>query len=109
MDTWTPPTTPAPADGPLVDTFGRIADAHAANPFILVSGGPRFEGAMIATAAQGDRGRFFYVLRASKLLSSSSSKSGSAATNSNSPSAGTAIPTWRLVSTTTKAGRLASD
>ena len=26
MDTWTPPTTPAPADGPLVDTFGRVAD-----------------------------------------------------------------------------------
>jgi cyclic pyranopterin phosphate synthase len=26
MDTWQPPTTPPPAEGPLVDTFGRIAD-----------------------------------------------------------------------------------
>jgi cyclic pyranopterin phosphate synthase len=26
MSTWQPPTDPAPADGPLVDTFGRIAD-----------------------------------------------------------------------------------
>ncbi|HJS25500.1 MAG TPA: radical SAM protein, partial [Actinomycetota bacterium] len=26
MDTWSPPTTPAPSDGPLIDTFGRIAD-----------------------------------------------------------------------------------
>jgi cyclic pyranopterin phosphate synthase len=25
MDTWTPPTAPAPSDGPLVDTFGRVA------------------------------------------------------------------------------------
>ena len=23
---WTPPTQPAPADGPLLDTFGRVAD-----------------------------------------------------------------------------------
>jgi cyclic pyranopterin phosphate synthase len=26
MDDWTPPTSPAPAHGPLVDTFGRVAD-----------------------------------------------------------------------------------
>ena len=26
MDAWHPPTTPAPADGPLIDTFGRVAD-----------------------------------------------------------------------------------
>jgi cyclic pyranopterin phosphate synthase len=26
MDTWTPPTTPSPDRGPLVDTFGRVAD-----------------------------------------------------------------------------------
>ena len=26
MDAWQPPTTPAPADGPLIDTFGRVAD-----------------------------------------------------------------------------------
>jgi cyclic pyranopterin phosphate synthase len=26
MDTWHPPTTDAPPDGPLVDTFGRVAD-----------------------------------------------------------------------------------
>ncbi len=26
MSTWQPPTTPAPADGPLADTFGRIAN-----------------------------------------------------------------------------------
>jgi len=25
-ETWTPPTTPAPAEGPLLDTFGRVAD-----------------------------------------------------------------------------------
>ena len=25
-ETWTPPTTPAPAEGALVDTFGRVAD-----------------------------------------------------------------------------------
>lgn len=31
---------------------------------------------MIATVAQGDRGRFFYALRASKLLSSSSFMGG---------------------------------
>jgi hypothetical protein len=54
------------------EAFAQIAGARGANPLILVSGGSRFEGAMIATAAQGDRGRFFYVLRASKLLSSSS-------------------------------------
>jgi len=26
MDAWQQPTTPAPAEGPLVDTFGRVAD-----------------------------------------------------------------------------------
>ena len=26
MSDWQPPTTPAPAEGPLVDTFGRVAD-----------------------------------------------------------------------------------
>jgi GTP 3',8-cyclase len=26
METWSPPSTPAPSEGPLVDTFGRIAD-----------------------------------------------------------------------------------
>ena len=51
------------------DAFARIAPRR--NPLVLVSGGARFEGAMIATAAAADRGRFFYILRASKLLSSS--------------------------------------
>lgn len=61
---------------PHVESFRtRQAFAHIAptkNPFILVSGSARFEGAMIATVAQADRGRFYYVLRASMLLSSSS-------------------------------------
>jgi cyclic pyranopterin phosphate synthase len=26
VNAWSPPTTPAPAEGPLVDTFGRVAD-----------------------------------------------------------------------------------
>ena len=26
MDVWQPPSTPAPASGPMVDTFGRVAD-----------------------------------------------------------------------------------
>src|SRR5215831_11499425 len=26
QETWTPPTTPAPAEGPLLDSFGRVAD-----------------------------------------------------------------------------------
>jgi cyclic pyranopterin phosphate synthase len=26
MDAWQPPTSPAPAEGPLVDSFGRVAD-----------------------------------------------------------------------------------
>lgn len=60
---------------PHVESF-RTQDAFAAvgrtsNPLLLICGAPRFEGAMIATVAQADGGRFFYALRATKLLSSS--------------------------------------
>jgi hypothetical protein len=60
---------------PHVEPFGTdkafAAIEPRVNPLILISGSARFEGAMIATIAQADHGRFLYALRASKLLSSS--------------------------------------
>jgi hypothetical protein len=52
------------------EALARIGQSK--NPFLLVSGSTRFEGAMIATVAAADRAKFYYALRASKLLSSSS-------------------------------------
>jgi hypothetical protein len=61
---------------PHVESF-RTNDAVATiepqkvNPYVLVSGSARFEGAVVASFAQKDHAHYFYALRASKLLSSS--------------------------------------
>ncbi len=62
---------------PHVTPFGtgvvarRILHAEKFNPLLLVAGSTRAEGALIATFAEADRDRRYFVLRGTQVLSSS--------------------------------------
>lgn len=61
---------------PRISPFGmpaiaeRIIAAEPANPFVLVAGTTRAEGALIAAFAERDPQRAFYVLRATQMFAS---------------------------------------
>ena len=48
----------------------RVIGAGRSNPFVLVAGSTRAEGALIAAFAEQDSARAFYILRATQMLAS---------------------------------------